>query len=98
MKTVFLAVMLIGLIVFGTHDVQAQAYGPYYYPPWNGYQEYDPYYELHVQHYKLYLPQFQPYPPCCFATGFVVPWWSTPIIPHGPQVIITPRPHAMRRR
>ena len=59
MKTAFLAVMFIGLIVLATHDVQAQAYGPYYYPPsWNGaqYQGYDPYYELHVLHYQLYLP------------------------------------------
>jgi hypothetical protein len=107
MKTAFSAVMLIGLIVLGTHDLQAQAYGPYYYPPsWNGAQyqgyaqEYDPYYELHVLHYQLYLPQYQPYQtyaPCCFAAGGIVPWWSTPIIPR-PQVIIVPRPQAMRRR
>ena len=52
MKTAFLAVMLVGLIVLGTHDVQAQVYG--YPPSWNGAQyqgyaqEYDPYYQLHV--------------------------------------------------
>ena len=72
MKTAFLAVMLIGLIVLSTHDVQAQVYGPYYYPPaWNGAQyqgyaqEYDPYYQLHVLHYQLYLPQYQTFPACC---------------------------------
>ena len=108
MKTAFLAVMLIGLIVLGTHEVQAQAYGsPYYYPPsWNGAQyqgyaqAYDPYYDLHVLHYQLYLPQYQPYPTypsCCFAAGVGVPWWSTAIIA-PPQVIISPRPRAMRRR
>jgi hypothetical protein len=108
MKTAFLAVMLIGSVVLGTHEVQAQAYGSYYYPPsWNeaqyqGYaQEYDPYYELHVLHYQLYLPQYQPYPTypsCCFAAGVGTPRWSPPIIP-PPQVIISPRPPApMRRR
>jgi hypothetical protein len=107
MKTAFLAVMLIGLIVLSTHDVQAQVYGPYYYPPaWNGAQyqgyaqEYDPYYQLHVLHYQLYLPQYQPYPTypsCCFVAGVGVPWWSMPIIP-PPQVIISPRPPGLRRR
>jgi hypothetical protein len=100
--------MLIGSIVLGTHQVEAQAYGPYYTSSWyeaqyQGYaQEYDPYYELHVLHYQLYLPQYQYqpypiYPSCCFAGGVVVPSWSTPIIP-PPKVIISPRPQAMRRR
>jgi len=104
MKTAFLAALLIGSIVLGTQEVQAQDYSPYYYPPYGngaqyqGYaQEFDPYYQLHVLHYQLYLPQYQPYPPCCFATGVVVPWWPTPIILR-PKVIIGPRPQAMRRR
>ena len=108
MKMAFLVVMLIGSIVLGAHQVEAQAYGPYYYTPswyeaqYQGYaQEYDPYYELHVLHYQLYLPQYQyqpypTYPSCCFAGGVVVPW-STPIIPL-PKVIISPPPQAMRRR
>ena len=104
MKTAFLAALLIGAIVLGTQEVQAQDYSPYYYPPYGngaqyqGYaQEFDPYYQLHVLHYQLYLPQYQFYPPCCFAAGVVVPWWSTPIIPRS-NVIIGPRPQAIRRR
>ena len=104
MKTAFLAVMLIGLIVLSTHHVQAQVYGPYYYPPaWNGAQyqgyaqEYDPYYQLHVLHYQLYLPQYQTFPACCFAGGVLVPWWTTPIVSQ-PKVIIGPRPPGLRRR
>ena len=80
MKMAFLAVMLIGSIILGTHQVEAQAYGPYYIPSWyeaqyQGYaQEYDPYYALHVLHYQLYLSQYQYqpypiYPSCCFAGG-----------------------------
>ena len=32
MKTAFFAALLIGLIVLGTQEVQAQDYNPYYYP------------------------------------------------------------------
>ena len=104
MKMAFLAALLIGSIVLGTQEVQAQDYSPYYYPPYGngaqyqGYaQEFDPYYQLHVLHYQLYLQQYQPYPICCFAPGVVVPWWSTPIILRQ-KVIIGPRPQAMRKR
>src|SRR5215831_9964100 len=100
MKTAFLAALLIGSIVLGTQEVQAQGYGPSYGngAQYQGYaQEFDPYYQLHVLHYQLYLPQYQPYPICCVAPGVVVPWWSTPIILRQ-KVIIGPRPQAMRRR
>ncbi len=107
MKTSFLAVTLLALLVLGTHDLQAQAYGPYYYGPyWDEIlyhqylQQYDPYYELHVMHYQLYLRPYQPYQiyqPCCYAWGVIIPGWSTPISP-WPQAVISPRPQAIRRR
>jgi hypothetical protein len=53
------------------NDLQWQQYLRYL-------QEVDPYYELHVMHYQLYLQRYQPYPaylPCCY--GFAVPAWST---------------------
>ena len=107
MKNSFLALILLALLVLGSRDVQAQAYGPYYYDPyWDAqYQQYlqyqrylqwqqylaylqqtDPYYDLHVMHYQLYLPQYpsyQLYQPCCFAAGVVIaqqpsPVWPTP--------------------
>jgi hypothetical protein len=76
MKNSFLAVTLLALLVLGSRNVQAQAYGPYYYNPywdvqyqqylqWQEYlaylQQYDPYYELHVMHYQLYLPPYPSY-------------------------------------
>lgn len=106
MKTAFTASVLLGLLVLGTLDVQAQAYGLYYYGPyWDGsqYQQYgrqNPYYDLEAMHYQPYLPQHQPYPiyqPCCFLGGIVIPWWSTPIGPL-PLVIVPLRPQAIRRR
>jgi len=56
-------------------DVQYQQYLQYqYYLQWQNYLEYlrqtDPYYDLHVLHYQLYLQPYQPYQiyqPCCFA-------------------------------
>ena len=104
MKIALLAVVFVGSLVLGALDSRAQAY-PYYY--WDGtqYQQYwpqayDPYYELHVLHYQLYLPQYQPapiyqplYQPCCFAGGVVI---------SGPSAPVTPPPQArlpvMRRR
>jgi|GEM_PF-374951 len=100
MKRSFLAVTLLALLLLGSRDVRAQAYGPYYYDPywtvqyqqyqqylqWQQYlaylQENDPYYELHLIHYQLYLPQYpsyQLYEPCCYAGGVVIPDWSTPV-------------------
>jgi hypothetical protein len=91
MKVFFSTLILLGLLVLGTRDLQAQAYGPYdpywdvqyqQYLQWQQYlqylQQYDPYYELHVLHYQLYLRPYQPYQvyqPCCYAFG--VPAWST---------------------
>jgi hypothetical protein len=104
MKATLLAVALLGLLLVGARDVQAQ-HGPYYGPyweiqyqqylqyqhylQWQNYLEYlrqtDPYYELHVMHYQLYLQPYQPYPiywPCCFT--FSVPTWSSSLgaVPH----------------
>jgi hypothetical protein len=99
MKTSFLAVALLGLLVLGARDLQAQVYGPYYGPygdvqyqqylqyqhylQWQDYLEYlrqtDPYYELHIIHYQLYLQPYQSYQiyqPCCYAFG--IPARSSP--------------------
>ncbi len=49
MKTSFLAVALLALLVLGARDLQAQAYGPYYYGPyWDQmqYQQYQQYKQL----------------------------------------------------
>jgi hypothetical protein len=101
MKMAFLAVTLLGLLVL-VHGVHAQAYGPYYvrYDGATQYQQIaqqsNPYYELEVIHYQLYLPQHQPYPtyplyqPCCFVGGVVVPGSLTVISP-WPRVIFSPR-------
>jgi hypothetical protein len=94
MKTLILAIVVMGVIVLGRHEAMAQTYGPSPYAPyWDGVQyqsypypqQYDPYYDLHVMHYQLYLQQYPAYPvyqpfyqPCCFITG--VPIWSTPVI------------------
>jgi hypothetical protein len=94
MKTALSAVVFVGLLFLGALDLSAQTY-PYYY--WDGTQyqqywpqEYDPYYELHVMHYQLYLPQYQyqPYPiyqpvyqPCCFIGGAVISRPSAPVMP-----------------
>src|SRR5207302_7639490 len=61
MKTSFLAVTLLALLVLGTRDLQAQAYGPYYYNPyWDvQYQQYQQY--LQWQEYLAYLQQYDPY-------------------------------------
>ena len=104
MKIGCLAVTLLGLLVFASAHVEAQAYGPYYYGPYSDaiqyhqyLQQHDPYYELHLMHYQLYLRQYQPhqiYQPCCYAFG--VPVWSMPT--RVPQAVIAPRPQAVRRR
>ena len=106
MKTAFLAVILAGWFFLGASESRAQSYPYSYY--WDGtqYQQYwpqesDPYYELHVMHYQLYRPQYQPFPiyppfyqPCCFVGGLVI---SRP-----PALVSRPLPQArlpvMRRR
>jgi hypothetical protein len=107
MKMGLMTIILAGLLLSFTGDLQAQTYDPNYYAAyWDGAQyqlspqQYDPYYELHVLHYQLYLPQHQPYqvyPPCCVPGDVVIPGWSGPIAPL-PPVIINPRPRTMRRR
>lgn len=106
MKSAFLVVFLVGLLLLGVSDLGAQTYSyPYYY--WDGFQyqqyspqDYDPYYELHVLHYQLYRPQYQAFPlyppyyqPCCFVGGLAI---------SRPRVLVTPLPQArvpvMRRR
>jgi len=104
MKKSLLPVTLLALLVLGARGLQAQAYGPYYYDPYWGQiqyqqylQQYDPYYELHVMHYQLYLPSHQPYPiyqPCCYAWGVIIPRWSAPVSPL-PQAVIAPRPQTI---
>lgn len=94
MKASLLAIGFLALLAFAAPVPRAQAYDPYYGPNWNlHYQQYlewqqyhwdywrqnDPYFDLHVMHYRLYLQRFNPfvaYAPCCYA--FVVPRWSTP--------------------
>jgi hypothetical protein len=87
MKKLFLTISLLALLVLGTRELRAQAYGPHYdpylelqyqqyqqYVQWQQYLQYlqrnDPYYELHVMHYRLHVPPYQPsqiYEPCCYA-------------------------------
>ena len=54
MKNSFLAITLLALLVLGSRDVQAQAYGPYY----------DPYWDAQYQQYQQYL-QWQQYLRIC---------------------------------
>src|SRR5262245_18145903 len=73
-------------------------YGPYWNPfqyqqyqnylQWQQYlaylQQFDPYYDLHVMHYQLYLQPYQPYQlyqPCCYTWGVTIPAWSRPFAP-----------------
>ena len=107
MKTLFLSIALMSLLLLGNGEVNAQMVGPYPYAPyWDGvqYQPYpypqqnDPYYELHVMHYQLYLQQYPGYPvyqPCCFVTG-LGPVWSAPVV-RRPQAI-PPRSRPFKRR
>jgi hypothetical protein len=79
-------------------DAQYQQYVQYQqYLQWQQYlaylQQYDPYYELHVMHYQLYLPpypSYQLYQPCCYAGGVIIPDWSATISPQ-PRPIMNPR-------
>ena len=86
-------------------DVHYQQYLQYQnYLQWQQYLEYlrlnDPYYDLHVLHYQLYLQPYQPYliyPPCCYA--FTSPWSSSSLsfgqVPHWYR---SQPPGAVRRR
>ena len=83
-------------------DMQYQQYLQYqHYLQWQNYLEYlrqtDPYYELHVMHYQLYLQPYQSYPiysPCCFIVG--VPTLSSSLspVPHRSRSA----PQAVKRR
>lgn len=88
-------------------------YGPYWeaqyqylqyqnYLQWQEYLAYlrenDPYYDLHVLHYQLYLQPYQPYQlysPCCY--GFGIPVWPAPII-RVPNQTRDRFPKVLRRR
>jgi hypothetical protein len=69
-------------------DVHYQQYLQYqHYLQWQQYLEYlrltDPYYDLHVMHYQLYLQPYQPYQayaPCCYTFGSS--WSSFGRVPH----------------
>lgn len=84
-------------------DAQYQQYLQYqHYLQWQEYLEYlrqtDPYYELHVMHYQLYLRPYQPYQiyqPCCYSFG--IPALSKPIN-RGPHPFRSRTPQAVRRR
>jgi hypothetical protein len=99
MKATLLTVTLLVLLVSATHEVQAQAYFPYgAYWGGNQYQQYalqtDPYDQLHVLHYQLYLQPYQSYPyqlyqPCCFVGGVIVPG-SVAVIRPRDRVIFNP--------
>ena len=79
-------------------DVQYQQYLQYQeYLQWQEYlaylQQYDPYYELHVMHYQLYLPpppSYQPYEPCCYPGGVVILEQPVPVGP-PPRPIMNPK-------
>ena len=101
MKKIFL-VMFLCLVTLSARDVQAQVNDSYYGSYWGGYQyqgdpqQYDPYYELHVMHYQLYLPQSEFYYSCCFQTGIVVvPGWTAPVV-RPRSATINPAPRKIR--
>lgn len=112
MKAYLLTLAIMMLLIAGARDVRAQAYGPYYNPHWDlQYQQYldwqqylehlrqtDPYYDLHVIHYQLYLQPYRSpyvYLPCCYTVG--VPVWSAPAkrLPHGAK---SRPPRVVKRR
>jgi len=84
-------------------DAQYQQYLNYqHYLQWQQYLDYlrqtDPYYDLHVMHYQLYLRPYQAYQiywPCCYALS--IPAWSRPLsrAPHTPR---SRSPQPVRRR
>jgi hypothetical protein len=107
MKTFFLAGVFAGMLVLlASPNAGAQVYAPspygsywdgFQYQPYPYAQQYDPYYDLHVMHYQLYLQPYPGYPTYQpFVTG-VAPFWPQTVLT-VPRVIVTPRPQAMRRR
>ena len=62
MKNILLVIAALGLMAALTGTAHAQAYGYPYgydaYAPSDYYAQYDPYYELHVLHYQLYLGNY----------------------------------------
>ncbi|HEX9444962.1 MAG TPA: hypothetical protein VGA73_12630 [Candidatus Binatia bacterium] len=98
MKQLLVAAVFLCLFCLSGQNAGAQ-YVPDYYaaPYWDGGQyaypyapQYDPYYELHVMHYQLYLPRY-PIDSYCCAPSIVVP--GTP-----PRAAVSPRPPAVGRR
>jgi hypothetical protein len=91
-----------GPYYYGSYwDVQYQQYLEYQrYLEWQQYlaylQQHDPYYELHVMHYQLYLPPQQPYlyQPCCYPSGVILPAWPMSLRPE-PRSMVRPRAPAM---
>ena len=83
-------------------DVHYQQYLQYqHYLQWQQYLEYlrlnDPYYDLHVMHYQLYLQPYQPYQiyaPCCYT--FRRPW--SPSFGRAPHWGRSRPPQSDRRR
>jgi hypothetical protein len=65
-KKIVMAIAAMGLMLALAGAVRAQVYGyPYSYgayPPDDPYVAYDPYYELHLIHYQLYLGSYGYYP------------------------------------
>jgi hypothetical protein len=106
MKTSLAAATLLACLLLGARDLRAQAYGPYYYDPyweyqqslqWQQYlaylQQNDPYYELHVMHYQLYLPpppSYQLYEPCCYPGGVIILQQPVPV-GSPPRPIMNPK-------
>lgn len=113
MKALLIAITLVSLLFLGAAELRAQVHGAYTNPYWDlQYQQYlewqqyhldywrqnDPYFDLHVMHYQLYLQRFNPfvaYAPCCYAVG--IPRWTTPPhrLRHGAKIR---GPKAIRRK
>ena len=54
-------------------------------------RHFDPYYELHVVHYRLYLAPYDPYQsylPCCYVSGFNTFSAPNPWVPYGARNLI----------
>ena len=86
MKKILLAIGFTTALVISSAPARAQV--PYGYDPYGAYvevqpdypQAYDPYYQLHVIHYQLYL---QPY-------GYYYPYYAPRVVVPGAPVIAAP--------